>query len=231
MGLASLSEEEVRLVVMRYLEGDTLFFVPRNHLFAVSPKNLKNELYKTYPKIAAVEIKKNLNPALAIKIAERIIWGIGCTKTEVEEITENVSEGERSKKAVGPCFYIDQGGFAFEEVSLFKGGLFPILYKDKEGIVGSYIFSEEEIKFFEKAGETLISSLNFPLLSVEFLPEGEDARLTLKDGWSLFVPLKKSPSEWLPVLRTLLLGEIKERKNQLEYVDLRFGNKVFYKFR
>ena len=60
---------------------------------------------------------------------------------------------------------------------------------------------------------------------------GHKYKKTGKEGWSVIVTRAKEPELWLPVLRTLLTEEIKGRRNQLEYLDLRFGNKVFYKFR
>ncbi|MBI2639530.1 MAG: FtsQ-type POTRA domain-containing protein [Candidatus Sungbacteria bacterium] len=229
-GLSSLSEEEIRNTVAGQLEGNTFFFTPRSHVFVVSGSRLEQELRDKYPKIFSAEVKKTLKSSLEVIVQEREIWGIACTKTEVAEIQSGVSEKNETRKTAGPCFYIDRSGFAFEEVSSFEGGVFPVLYKGGEGVLGSLPVSQTEVEGFEKINEAL-ASINLSLLSIEFLEESEDVRLMLKDGWALLIPFNKNPTEWAPVLRALLLGEIKERKSELDYVDLRFGNKVFYKFR
>lgn len=230
-GLSALSEEEIRSAVIKQLEGNIFFFMPRNHLFVVSGRWLEQELRDGYPKIFSAEVKKTLRPSLKIVLREREIWGIACVKTEIAEIPADVSQKNEARKTVGPCFYIDRSGFAFEEVSSFEGGVFPVLYKGEEGTLGSFPVSAIEIESFEKINQALVSSVNLSLLSIEFLEESGDVRLVIKNGLALLVPFNKNPSEWVSVLRTLLLGEIKERKNELDYVDLRFGNKVFYKYR
>lgn len=231
-GLESLPEDKILGLVNNYLNGNLFFLIPRRHFLLVSSNNIERKLMDKFSKIEGVTVRKTFDPALVIDITERKIWGIGCVKTEVEEVEESANEESRPIKTVGPCFYIDRSGFAFEEVSSFEGGLFPILYKNSGGIIGTNIFQESGTNYFEGVNQELSSALQLPVLSVEFFPEKSDeVRIMLKEGWSLLVLSNKNPSEWIPVLRTLLLGEIRNRRKQLDYLDLRFGNKVFYKYK
>jgi hypothetical protein len=69
----------------------------------------------------------------------------------------------------------------------------------------------------------------------------EVAKIILKDGWQYEIYLKES---WYILLndknesnlsfsnlQLVLDGTIKEKRPTLEYVDLRSGNKVFYKYK
>lgn len=233
-GLTAIAEEKIRESVQKELSGATLFFLPNNSYFLISSRALQRKLYEQFPRLVDVKVKKTFHPSLEIAVIERDMWGIGCTKTEVEEIREETDAAKKSEpeKTVGPCFFIDKTGFAFEDVASFEGGLFPVIYTDRGGELGSLLFQEGDVAFFNETNRALEGALQLPLLSLEFsLKTPDDARLTLKEGWSLIVPRSKPSSLWLPVLRTFLANEIKERRRQLDYVDLRFGNKVFYKFR
>lgn len=233
-GAEFVSEEKIREAVMRQIAGARFFFIPNDSLLFVSSRRVERELLKEFPRLAAVDAKKTFAPALEILLRERSIWGIGCIKTELAEVdkTGETIEARTREKTVGPCFYIDSGGFAFEEVTSFEGQLLPALYKSGEGAVGANIFSKEDLVFFNEVSRALSDSFDLPLFSVEFFDKNnEDVRLTLKEGWSLVVSRGKAASAWIPVLRAVLSGEIKDRRSKLDYMDLRFGNKVFYKFR
>ena len=234
-GAKSLSEDGIRALATRELEGNIFYLIPKDNYLFVSSRGIERVLKEKFLRISEAKVRKTLAPALDIAITERDIWGIGCVKTEIEEVKGETTPAKKAgaaAKKTGPCFYIDRTGFAFEDVSSFEGGLLPIIYKDGSGIIGENIVGEQDVLFFEEVNRLLSSSLQLALLSLELSSEaGEDARLALKEGWALLVPRNKPPSTWVSVLKTLLAGEIKDQRSKLDYVDLRFGNKVFYKFR
>lgn len=231
-GLVALDEGEMRNVIFGEISGNMFFLIPRNNFAIVSSKTLESILKRKFPKIENIDVKKSSASVIDVVVSERVIWGIGCVRTEIEEIKEEADDKKtETTNTVGPCFYIDRGGFAFEDVFSFEGGLFPVLYKSGPGGIGLQLFERSDADFFEEADKALSGSLQLPLLSADFPASGEDVRLTLKEGWSLIVTRSKAPSTWVSVLRTLLNGEIKEKRERLDYADLRFGNKVFYKFR
>ncbi len=232
-GVKSVSEDDIRSLVSRELEGNILYFIPRDNYLFASSSRIAGLLKGKFLRIADVKAHKTLDSVLVIEVAERDIWGIGCVKTVVEEVkAQGAPKAAEVARKNGPCFYIDTTGFAFEDVSSFEGGLLPIIYKDVEGTLGSSIMQTADVDFFEEAAKVLQPSLHLSLLSAEFSSQNsEDVRLNLKEGWSLIVTRDKVPATWISVLKTLLTGDIKEKQLLLDYVDLRFGNKVFYKFR
>ena len=56
-----------------------------------------------------------------------------------------------------------------------------------------------------------------------------DVEITSTEGWKIFLNSEVDLKKQLNKLSGILKKEIKERKN-LEYIDLRFGDKTFYKF-
>jgi len=54
--------------------------------------------------------------------------------------------------------------------------------------------------------------------------------IVLKSGWFLVIDLETDFGRALENL-TIALNEIGERKEKLEYADLRFADKIFYRFK
>ena len=50
------------------------------------------------------------------------------------------------------------------------------------------------------------------------------------DGWRVLANNQNNPND-LFINLTAVLDEIKDKRQNLDYIDLRFGNKVFYKFK
>ena len=71
------------------------------------------------------------------------------------------------------------------------------------------------------------------LQSVQFTLAQKDAtiRVTTRAGWSILLLENTGPENAYKNLRVALGTEVKAKIAQLEYVDLRFGNRIFYKFR
>ncbi|MDO8561156.1 MAG: hypothetical protein Q7R91_02990 [bacterium] len=231
VGAKSILEDDISSLALSDISGSSFYLIPKDSYFFVRLSRIENLIKNKFLRIVEVRAQKTFKSALNIVVTERDIWGMGCIKTEIKEVAGIASKQESIKKT-GPCFYIDKTGFAFEDVSSFEGGLLPVVYTDGEGTLGSSIIQSSNVAFFEEAAKTLESSLQLPLLSVEISSKNsDDVRLNLKEGWSLIVLRNKPSSNWISFLKTLLDGEIKDKRAGLDYVDLRFGNKVFYKYR
>ncbi|MFY9462067.1 MAG: FtsQ-type POTRA domain-containing protein, partial [Candidatus Sungiibacteriota bacterium] len=118
-GVKSLSEDGIRSLVSRELEGNIFYLIPKDNYLLVSSRSIERILKENFLRIAEVRVRKTLAPALDITITERDIWGIGCVKTEIEEVKGETTPAKKAgaaTKKTGPCFYIDRTGFAFEDV-------------------------------------------------------------------------------------------------------------------
>lgn len=78
---------------------------------------------------------------------------------------------------------------------------------------------------------TDLGNMNLNIQEVSF--DTGIAKITLNSGWALLYATSTSPADIISRLSTALNSEaLKNRDlNTLEYLDLRFGNKIFYKFK
>jgi len=177
---------------------------------------MRAEILETFPKIGEIKIKKNPE-TVEITVEERGAIGVWCGRA-------------------GECFYFDKSGVIFEESPKSTGSLILAIQDERSQLSGSdpdslgeIVVSSDEINFFQET-KGLISR-NFPFNAQLFIiTEKSEFELQTSENWRVFLNKKESPQYQVSNLKYLLDEEIKNRRWELDYVDLRLGNRVYYKY-
>jgi len=224
-GLKVLSEETLREDIASYLSGFYLYIFPKNSIFLINTNSLTSMLISQNLRVKELSIEKKFPRSLAISVKERLVWGIAC-----EYLPED-SQGIEKKNPL--CVYLDEDGFALESSPQSTGGLIRKIRL--EGIAlnsGSQLISQDlvskmkllEQKFTDGTGSRIVE---FIYSSV--VPREISARVD--EGYLLMFSLEEDFDTSIRVLMAVFREETGEKKSKLEHIDLRFGNKVFYKFK
>lgn len=116
------------------------------------------------------------------------------------------------------CYYVNQDGLVVDEAPHLRGNLFPKLYDKREG--------EKRIE------ERLLAFIRRFYDFGQFVVINDE---TLEIGWldtmRIKTTLKDDPKKVAENLALILEKEIGVRRDEVDYIDLRFGNRVYYKFR
>lgn len=228
--------------VLNMLAGSRFAFIPKNFYAFIDTKRISEELRRIHPGIETVRVDSNASDILTVRIEERTFWGVLCNDLEasewVGELDNAVKKQIQNKKDSLPekeilCVYIDSSGFAFDTAPKSSGSLIIRIRSDFETILpptqGIARNSMNVLLSLTREIPHIIQerAIGFELLSRVPL----EIRVLTSGGYALWMSRDQDIPATLSALNTLLKEEIKERKNDLEYVDLRFGNKVFYKFK
>lgn len=217
-GTNVLSPKGIEDVVLAELHGALWLFVPRDNILVVSSKGLEAHLAEQFPSMAEVDVTKSFPDAIRVRIRERALWGVYCETRPIPEKPH-------------PCAYLDEGGIVFQEFSNIEGWLLPVVIGSATPTLGEVAVSGDMLGFFQDARDAL-GKVDVKLLSLrESTTTPEDLSLGTGEGWEIRIPKQRPVSEWFPILKTLLDKEIGAKRSQLEYIDLRFGQKVFYKLK
>lgn len=217
-GAMTLPPQRIEAEIRQELAGPVFRFLPRDNFFLVSAESIERRLRGRFPQIETVNVGKRFPNRLIVAVGERQLWGVYCERPD-------------ETKPPRTCFYLDTHGVAYSEVAAVEGWLLPVIYAPVLDGDGGTAVAPATLEFYSRAREALAVIDAHLLAATVSTSTPDDIRLSLAEGWELWVSTNRPVGEWLTVLRTVLEKEISDRRGELEYVDLRFGNKVFYKYR
>ena len=218
-GVSTLDTHTIRESVNAHLAGTRIPIVPRSSFFLVDADAIATDLEKEFPRIEHAAAVKTFPDKLDVTITERTLWGVFCTGSE--------------SSSTPVCGYIDAGGIVYEQAPEPRGSLLVVIRSDGEGdavprqAVDAGVMAEIRAIRDGLSSAAGVTVVNFELRSR--VPS--EIRATAGAGFTLIFRREDDVSATLRVLKRVLDEEIKKRQSGLDYIDLRFGNKVFYKMR
>lgn len=188
--------------------------VSSQSIFLVNLQKIKENLLKNYPIIKNVSVSKKYPQKLDVYIEERKKIAVFCKNEE--------------------CFNIDDKGIIFEETLNFEENL--IVRQSLEAsindiILGNIVVKENTIKSIEEIQKNLKENFQINLTEA-FI--STPIRLDVKTGedWQIYFDVSENLDIKTQITKLILL--LKEEINQetrqnLEYIDLRFKDRAYYK--
>lgn len=184
-----------------------LFFQSKS-IFLFNSNQIAKFILENLPQIEKIEFFKKFPNKLEIKIKEREAIANFCSQK---------------------CYSIDKEGIAFEEN--FSEDVFEIEEKNKREInLGEKVIDKEILNEILKIKKSL-EELKIPLEKIVFV---SDERINVKtlENWEIYFNPKGDIDWQLTKLKIVLEKEIPiEKRKDLEYIELRFGNFAPYKIR
>ena len=128
---------------------------------------------------------------------------------------------------------MDQEGVAYEEAPQSTGRLIAKIEIDEKGVKsGTKVFEESMVKQFKEASDASRYSTGSFLVGFQLFSKiPREVQAVNSEGFKIYLNAGDDFRKIFELFKTVLEKEIKEKRPLLDYVDLRFGNKVFYKFK
>lgn len=233
-GNQKTTTEEVKNIVGEQINKKIVFFISRN-IFLIDFKKIEQIILEKFPQIARATLERKLPDAIILNIEERISIGVWCKPctflepdTEGSESTESNTEKVQCKD--GDCFNLDREGVIFEEGIEEGAGL--IIKSGKEIIFGEKIIEKEYLGSILEVQGGLKGNLKIDIKEI-FIPD-EEKKLIVRTfkNWEIYFNPAEDISEQIFNLGLVLKEKIPpETRENLEYIDLRFGSRVYFKYK
>lgn len=142
------------------------------------------------------------------------------------------------------CYFLDASGYVFAKAPAFSGDILVRLYGPlaaeaddaapaKTDTIGKYYLPASKFP----AIRSMVRGVSLLSLTPSSLVRKEDGdyELLLKGGGKILFSDKEDPVRIVSNLDSALSSDplkknMAEKRSALQYIDLRFGNKVFFKF-
>lgn len=218
-----INTEDITHEVRLQIAGNYFGMFAKSNTLLYSDKTVNASLLKKFPRILYIEQEIGADNTLTITIHEREPFALWCDHLPAEDTAPS-------------CYFLDKDGYVFDHSPDFSGDAYFKYYGrlPYEAPIGSYYLASttefhELASFVTETKELEIS----PLYIVS----------TSEDDFDLYVfgggKIMFQASDGLPqvaerlsvMLKTKNLVPRKGSELLVEYIDLRFGNKLFFKER
>ena len=211
-GEEKVSSENIKSLIEKKLENKILFFHTKS-LFLVDFKKIRKDILDSFPQIAKVEIKQGFPDSLDIIVIERLSLAVWCQADD--------------------CFLLDNEGVIFETISQEHNNYLTIknLTLNQNPELGRKVIGREVLDQILKIEPILKEELKIPLQDISII-SNERLNIRTFEGWEIYFNPKGDLNWQSTKLRAVLSEEIPaEKRKNLEYIELRFGNFAPYKYR
>ena len=193
------------------------FGAPTNSILLFDIKGAEEKLSFVFPAILHVAIKRSLSRTLMVKIQEREQIGTWCLPSEADKGST--------------CFAIDINGVPFKEVQ--EQGKYVVFDFKGEPTLGQELLTPSLVSTlldfkerFQEAGE-----LSRFLTTTFKIGMQNEVQGVSEEGWRILLDLKENMDWQQTKLQLVLEQKIPvEKRGELEYIDLRFGDQAYIKY-
>jgi len=206
-GNQKVKTQEIEKVFNKRIKKKIIFLDTKS-IFTANLKAINQEILDRYPQILRIKSKRSFPDILNVNIQERKPIGIW----------------QKGKE----FFYFDKEGVIFERANEFKK---PVILCEVEKpiIFGKPIIKKENLYSILEINKRLKS---FGIDIKDFIISGDEKKLKVEteDGWYILFNLERDVPDQIFNFKLVFEEKISpEKKENLEYVDLRFGNRIFFK--
>lgn len=224
IGAQALSPVEIENFVRNELSGSYFKMVPRTNALFVRETSLEAEVRGAFPRLSSAELTRDGMHVIALTVTERGPYALWCG-----DIVPTVME----QTDLGGCYVLDDTGFIFAPAPQFMGAEMIRFWgplEDPEPL-GSQFIAGDEFRHVDAFVRLLISD-GLKVFGLLIVDESE-MELYLQNGTKV---LLLRDTETFSDTRINLISLMNspeyvedEAQSGIEYVDARFGNRMYYK--
>jgi len=232
-GTHIINQDDIEKEIRNDISGKYFYLFAKNNSFIYPEKQIYNNLISKFPRIEKLSINHNNIKTIKINILERVGSFLYCG----EFIPENKDEiGEN-------CYFINNDGYIFDKAPYFSGNIYFKYYLKLEGDnfdpLGRQMINVDS---FHKISRFIDSVTSIGLKSIYIVMDQDNTNylyLNHSEGGTIPKIIFKNDDENLEIIQDNLSVAMKKKEfadeifskyNTLQYIYLRFKNKVLYKF-
>lgn len=228
-GNVVVSEADVASATIGYIRGSYFWLFPKNNVFLYPNASLQKYLKENFPRIATADVHESNFNTLNVAVTERVPVGMWCDTLS----TFSAKVGTTTEAQNGNCYFLDMNSFVFAPAPDFSGSAYFKYY----GLFGTttpignyYIASTTE---FSDINDFIQSTRGLSLQPTSLVGKDDGTfALLLASGAQIYFDTTDSLSKTAQNLEALLrTPALSQNISKLDYIDMRFGNKLYYKLK
>ncbi len=217
-GQKAVQEADIQNVAQAELDGGYLYLFAKSNIFLYPKGTIREKLLAKYATFASVDVRAENFHTLGVTVVERQPMALWC--------------GESVASTSG-CYLLDQMGVVYAPAVVYSGDAYQKYYGTVAGdsLPKQYLNAASFHSLAELA-EVIQKKVNARIRSVA-VDESSDVRLQFDTGFTLIFTLTSDTSEVVDRFQLAQMADIFKSNalSNFEYLDLRFGDKLYYKLK
>jgi hypothetical protein len=213
--------ELIQEIISKNIEGNYAWIIPKSNILLYPKHNIQTELLATVPRFNNVDIRLENTRTLVVEVSERTPFALYCK--DVQDVLNPAG-----------CFFLDASGYIFSEAPAFSGGVYQVFSSEpsfEEPLRQRFL----DPQTFGKLPEFVDSLGKIGVFSKALVDKDDEFHVVLANGavimWKKTQDLENIHSNLESFMKDPNLNSNNKTLDRILYLDLRFGNKIFYKFR
>lgn len=205
----------IKSLLNNILSQRRLFVLPQNNL-AIFSSGAARKVLRDELNITKVNFDKHWPNVLRVKVEEDIVVGV---------------------VKIGSDYYtIDKRGVAINQLTDISQEPNATIIQSRDLItasVGEQILDPELGAFMQGLSKKWRELSNLPKISnLEYItPELPKVNIVTNAGWLVYVSAREDISKQLESLQAILSEILLDQQSNIQYIDVRFGSKLYYKLK
>lgn len=206
-GAPDFQKEKLLAEIEDIMASKVFYVIPQNCFFSFPAEKARWRLTDNFLNLKNIEVEKIFPFAISVRAEERKPVAVLCLPN---------------------CFFVDETGFIFGDAPFFSPGIF-VKFFDKRAIKpekGNFLLETNDFKRMLDFANRL---KDFFSVSSIILENEKVYKLYAETGQYLIVD---GGEDWALTYNNLVAffnEMVKNDKDKFEYIDFRFGNKIFFK--
>jgi len=226
---------EIQATVEGEVAGKFLWLFPKGNILIYPQDSIKKTLLDKFKRIKKIDLSIEDNKTLIINVTERVAKYTWCG-TEIPGV--GIPQGSPTPESpTEKCFFLDEDGYIFDEAPYFSGEVYFKFFGQPVSVHNYFPQQNfnQLVSFIDMLVEMKLKPVSLYITLNKdaeiFLSKGNTAKTEPKIIFKLDADLENIGSNLKTALNTEpLKSDMNKRYSMLEYIDLRFGNKVYNKF-
>lgn len=218
-GTQTVASSTVEAFAADRLKGDYLYLFPKNNIFLYPKKEIIEELLATMPVLASVNISVDNFQAISLALVERQPKAMWCGAASADP---------------APCFLLDENGLAYGAALNFSGNAYTHYFGSLLGsTTPKQYLTPPDFHSLSALVDTIAANQKSETLAGVWVDDAKDVHLQFASGFTLLFTLEADGGDVYQRFGLALGSEpfTSHALDEFEYLDLRFGDKLYYKLK
>lgn len=218
-GAKTVAAAAVEAEVKKELVGSYLFIFPKNNIFLYPKETIKAGLLAANPTLKTVEVRVENFSTISVLALDREPRALWC--------------GEAANSPV-PCVLLDEDGVAYAGAPDFSDNPYKKYFgKLSQQQLPQHFLTPEEFHSLAALIDAIAQNQAGQEITSVFVDGERDVRISFANGFALLFALEDDGGEVFERFTLALTSEPFKTHAlaEFEYLDLRFGDKLYYKLK